>query len=231
MESNKGMVGMAVGSWLVAFAGGTLAGTLAWVLFGWSFLQGAFLGAVVFIVAGILVSWVMTRPLPKPGEVKINPPTPAANAAATKAAPINVAPAPTVAKVKPTARLAGEEELATRKGEWKYEKEATAAPKAEKKAAPKKAAAKKPTPKTEKDGRPAYLTDAPTGKADDLKKISGVGPKLEQTLNELGVWHFEQVAQFKKKDIAWVDERLRFKGRIERDDWVGQAKALAKGKS
>lgn len=229
MESNKGMVGMALGSWLVAFAGGTLAGTLAWVLFGWGFLQGVFLGGLVFIVAGILVSWVMTRPLPKPGEVKINPPTPAANAAATKAAPINVASAPTVAKVQPTARLAGEEELAARKGDWKYEKEAAPAPAAQKKAAPKKAAAKKPKAAAAPDGRPAYLSDAPTGTADDLKKISGVGPKLEQTLNELGVWHFEQVAQFKKKDIAWVDERLRFKGRIERDDWVGQAKALAKG--
>ncbi|AEI94471.1 hypothetical protein [Roseobacter litoralis] len=232
MESNKGMVGMALGSWLVAFAGGTLAGTLAWVLFGWSFLQGAFLGAVVFLVAGVLVSWVMTRPLPRPGEVKINPPTPAAKASATKAAPINVAPAPTAAQVKPTARLAGEEELASRKGDWKYEKEAAPAPAPKKKAAPKKAPAKKAAPKAAAapDGRPAYLSDAPTGTADDLKKISGVGPKLEQTLNELGVWHFEQVAQFKKKDIAWVDERLRFKGRIERDDWVGQAKALANAK-
>jgi predicted flap endonuclease-1-like 5' DNA nuclease len=57
-----------------------------------------------------------------------------------------------------------------------------------------------------------------------------VGPKLEQTLNDLGIWHYEQVASLTKTDIAWVDERLRFKGRIERDDWIGQAKALAKGK-
>ena len=56
-----------------------------------------------------------------------------------------------------------------------------------------------------------------------------MGPKLEETLNGLGIWHFDQVAALKKKDIAWVDERLRFKGRIERDDWVGQAKKLAKG--
>jgi NADH-quinone oxidoreductase subunit E len=106
------------------------------------------------------------------------------------------------------------------------------------KAPAKKAAAKKAAPKkaeaaasTADDPRPALLTDAPSGAADDLKKISGVGPKLEQTLNELGVWKYEQVAQFTAKEIAWVDERLRFKGRIERDDWVGQAKTLAEGKS
>ncbi len=68
----------------------------------------------------------------------------------------------------------------------------------------------------------------PEGKADDLKLISGVGPKLEQTLNKLGFWHFSQIAKWTKKDIAIVDDELSFKGRIERDDWVKQAKALAK---
>ncbi|MDZ7823788.1 MAG: NADH-quinone oxidoreductase subunit NuoE [Ahrensia sp.] len=70
---------------------------------------------------------------------------------------------------------------------------------------------------------------APVGKADDLKLISGVGPKLEQTLNTLGFWHFSQIAKWKKADIAIVDSELTFKGRIERDDWIAQAKALAKG--
>ncbi|KIN72998.1 ATP synthase subunit E [Sulfitobacter guttiformis KCTC 32187] len=82
----------------------------------------------------------------------------------------------------------------------------------------------------ESDTKPAVLlTSARAEGADDLKLISGVGPKLEQTLNDLGVYHFDQVAKFKKKDIAWVDARLRFKGRIERDDWMSQAKVLAKG--
>ncbi|MCO5132882.1 MAG: NADH-quinone oxidoreductase subunit NuoE [Phyllobacteriaceae bacterium] len=69
----------------------------------------------------------------------------------------------------------------------------------------------------------------PEGKADDLKMIAGVGPKLEKTLNKLGFWHFAQIAKWTKKDIAIVDDELSFKGRIERDDWVKQAKALAKG--
>lgn len=99
---------------------------------------------------------------------------------------------------------------------------------APKKAAPKKAA---PKPAAPADARPAALSDAArTEGPDDLKKISGVGPKLEETLNSLGIWHFDQVAGLTAADIAWVDERLRFKGRIERDDWVGQAKALAEGK-
>jgi NADH-quinone oxidoreductase subunit E len=67
------------------------------------------------------------------------------------------------------------------------------------------------------------------GKADDLKLISGVGPKLEKTLNGLGFWHFSQIANWTKTDVAIVDNELKFKGRIERDDWIKQAKVLAKG--
>jgi NADH-quinone oxidoreductase subunit E len=63
--------------------------------------------------------------------------------------------------------------------------------------------------------------------ADDLKKISGVGPKLEALLNEMGFWHFDQIAAWSPEQIAWVDARLKFKGRIERDDWIGQAATLA----
>ena len=63
--------------------------------------------------------------------------------------------------------------------------------------------------------------------ADDLKRISGVGPKLEATLNEMGFWHFDQIAKWGASEIAWVDSRLKFKGRIERDDWMAQVAALA----
>mgnify|MGYP000892565707 FL=1 len=59
--------------------------------------------------------------------------------------------------------------------------------------------------------------------------LKGVGPKLEKTLNDLGFWHFDQVAKWTKADIAWVDGNLKFKGRIERDGWVAQAKTLAAG--
>ncbi|MBL8575969.1 MAG: NADH-ubiquinone dehydrogenase [Mesorhizobium sp.] len=64
-------------------------------------------------------------------------------------------------------------------------------------------------------------------KVDDLKAISGVGPKLEKVLNELGVWTYAQIAGWTTEETAWVDDYLSFTGRIERDDWIGQAAALA----
>lgn len=78
--------------------------------------------------------------------------------------------------------------------------------------------------------RPEMLTAARDGKADDLKKIKGVGPKLEKTLNSMGFHHFDQLASWSADEIAWVDENLEgFKGRVTRDDWVKQAKTLAGG--
>lgn len=71
------------------------------------------------------------------------------------------------------------------------------------------------------------LFTAPEGDADDLKRISGVGPVLEQKLNALGITKFAQVAAFTAEDIAKVDDALSFKGRIERDDWLAQAAILA----
>ncbi|MBN8182764.1 NADH-quinone oxidoreductase subunit E [Roseibium aggregatum] len=76
---------------------------------------------------------------------------------------------------------------------------------------------------------PELLKKARGGKPDDLKKLKGVGPKLEATLNELGFFHFDQVASWGPQEVAWVDSRLKFKGRIERDGWIEQAKVLASG--
>ncbi len=78
-----------------------------------------------------------------------------------------------------------------------------------------------------KKGEAAAIFEAPEGEADDLKKISGVGPVIEKKLHALGIRTFEQVANFSKDDIALVDAVLSFKGRIERDDWVSQARKLA----
>jgi NADH-quinone oxidoreductase subunit E len=81
-----------------------------------------------------------------------------------------------------------------------------------------------------KDGKPEMLKKARAGGADDLKMIKGVGPKLEALLNKLGVYHFDQVAGWRKAEVSWVDEHLEgFKGRVSRDNWVSQAKTLAKG--
>ena len=89
-------------------------------------------------------------------------------------------------------------------------------PKAEpKKAAPKKTAEKKSSPKVEK---PA--------KADDLTKISGIGPVFAKRLNEEGITSYAQIAKLTKKRIAELDEKLDLKNNIENDDWPGQAKDL-----
>lgn len=64
-------------------------------------------------------------------------------------------------------------------------------------------------------------------KIDDLKAISGVGPKLETVLNGLGVWTFAQIAGWTEQEIAWVEDYLSFKGRIGRDNWIAQAAKLS----
>ncbi|MGR3812927.1 MAG: 50S ribosomal protein L21 [Cognatishimia activa] len=64
--------------------------------------------------------------------------------------------------------------------------------------------------------------------ADDLKKLSGVGPALEKKLHAAGVTSFAQIAAWGEAEIADFDEKLSFKGRIEREGWVEQAKELAK---
>ena len=76
---------------------------------------------------------------------------------------------------------------------------------------------------------PQFLSEPKDGKADNLCEIKGIGKVIDQKLKGLGVFHFEQIAQWTQKDISWVDEHLAFKGRVEREDWIGQAKLLAKG--
>jgi large subunit ribosomal protein L21 len=71
------------------------------------------------------------------------------------------------------------------------------------------------------------LTEARGGKPDNLKKIGGVGPKLESVLHENGVYHFDQISAWTEEEVAHMDERLSFKGRIARDNWIEQAKKFA----
>lgn len=74
--------------------------------------------------------------------------------------------------------------------------------------------------------KPAGL-DGPVGEKDDLKRISGVGPVLEGKLNGLGFYHFWQISRWTRAEVDWVDGYLSFKGRIDRDNWIDQAKTLA----
>ena len=102
-------------------------------------------------------------------------------------------------------------------------------------AAPKKAAKKADTKaKAETKAEAPKKAAAPkaaakSAAADDLKQLSGVGPALEKKLHSAGVTTFAQVAAWTEADVAAMDEQLSFKGRIEREGWIEQAKELAKG--
>lgn len=152
-------------------------------------------------------------------------------------------------KVTASQKLAGEEELASRHGVWRY-----SAP-----SLPQTSSGEEPivatddmapdphveiaqdVPDQDFDGdgvvegadegvRPTRLDAPREGGADDLKKIKGIGPKLEQLCNGLGFYHFDQISGWSEAEIAWVNANLKgFKGRVSRDDWVEQAKTLAAG--
>lgn len=99
-----------------------------------------------------------------------------------------------------------------------------AAPKAKAKTTRATKAKTAAAPKTDENGR---LTK-PLGTADDLKLIKGVGAVLERRLNDAGVFHFWQIAQMRKAQVDALEAVLRFPGRMVRDNWKAQARALAK---
>jgi NADH-quinone oxidoreductase subunit E len=71
------------------------------------------------------------------------------------------------------------------------------------------------------------LFSAPKGKADDLLVIKGIGPKLARTLNDLGVWHYRQIAGWTPGEVAWINRSIGFGGRVQREDWQAQATKLS----
>ncbi|MCE8008831.1 hypothetical protein [Aestuariivita sp.] len=196
-----------LGCWAVASLSGFLAAALLIVAADWTFLQSMFIAALIFFVAGALLSWLICKPLPPIGTV--NPHGAKRAVAPQPAAQSAPAQAPATAEVK-SSQLPGEAELAERKGTWSFEGSGN-------------------TSDATTESQPETLVGARDGRADNLKLLKGVGPKLEQTLNELGFFHFDQIAKWTEAEVAWVDTRLKFKGRIERDGWIEQAKILAAG--
>ncbi len=155
----------------------------------------------------------------------------AASASKAKSAVAGAKPA-----AKPKAKAAAKPKTKSASAASTGTEKATAKPAAK---AATKPAAKKPATKTAtkparkpvaKDGKPEMLKKARASGADDLKQIKGVGPKMETMLNKMGVYHFDQVSGWRAQEVKWVDENLEgFKGRVSRDEWVKQAKVLAKG--
>jgi len=197
-----------------------LFGILAAVVAGWAFtfsILGAILiGLLVALIVAIILWLGWTEPqatatatMPavstnSSATTAVGTDAVASKSSAASAAPAAVATMPTST---PTARAANE----------------VAAP-------AKPAAAKAPKAPKAAPAKPAVLAKARAGGADDLKMIKGVGPVLEKALNASGVFHFDQVAVWKKADAVWFDENVKgANGRVVRDEWVKQAKILAKG--
>lgn len=215
--------------WMIAVILGFAAFMVSLSKFGFSPLLSMLVGIVVFFLGGWqLGKYLCTAPEQSDERVEEAPVSESAPTPVTNTEP-EVSQAP-VAKtdVATTAVkssiLPGEAELAERKGSWKYEAD-TPKPKN----ATEKSVVKTDDTAAVAEKKPRAMKTPRKSGADDLKKLKGVGPKLEQTLNELGFYHFDQIAKWGSAEIAWVDARLKFKGRIERDGWIDQAKILADG--
>lgn len=247
MASRENKTECMVTCWGIAAVVGLVAMVMLYRMAEFSALQAIFTGGLIGTVLGLILMLTVCRSQTAASDLASND-KPATRYAAqaqdrrasrvastmgtdAKGEGANPAPAPAAASpaasAEPASVTTATPSVAVKAAEVKVAEAPQAAktePASEAKAEPEDAAAP-----AAKDSRPALLTAArPEGK-DDLKLISGVGPKLEQTLNDLGIYHFDQVSKWKKKEIAWVDDNLRFKGRIERDDWMAQAKILAKG--
>lgn len=74
--------------------------------------------------------------------------------------------------------------------------------------------------------RPIALERPVEGAPDDLTLIGGIGPKIQEVLNTLGIFHYDQIADWTPENVAWVDDYLSFGGRISREGWVEQAAVL-----
>ena len=177
------------GCWILAAVSGVVVLAVCLFLIELGMLASIFMGAVVFIVVGLLLGWIFCselKPLVQPNETSAAPSAP-------EPAP---APAPAAEPASVTAPVAQAPEVEA----------------------------------VEDAVRPEALSGARDGGADDLKMIKGVGPKLEIMLNELGFYHFDQIAGWSAAEVAWVNDNLKgFKGRVSRDNWVEQARKLASG--
>lgn len=173
------------------------------------------------------------KPAAKAAPANVAKATPAKPAAAKT--PASVAPAKTTS-AKPAAR-AGEKKTAAKTTAPKPVAAAAkpAAKAATPAAAPVAKATKAPSAKPAAGAKPSAgisnrLSAPRGGKADNLTRIKGIGSVNEKKLNDHGIYHFDQIAAWKRADVVAAEAYLAFDGRIAREDWIGQAKLLAKGK-
>ncbi len=207
------------GIWGVAALVGVLACVFLYMFADVGITGAIFLGAILAVIIGFVLQWRM-KGLPALGSNEAKPPapkptTPEPSPTTPEVASTPQPPASAEDVVKPTTPLPGQAELASRKGDWQYQAEDSASSGS--------------AEGTTEGIKPETLSAPRDGKADDLKEIKGIGPKLERMLNNMGFFHFDQIAALSDQEVAWVDSNIEgFKGRVSRDDWVGQARDLAR---
>ena len=221
-----------VGCWAMAAAAGLLTFIMLSTIGDYSFLPAVVLGILIFGLLGLLFNWLFCAPLPAAREKTDLSTATSDSAGADKAAADAKAQAAADKKAKAAA---------DKKVKAAADKKAKAAKtKADKTAAAKAEADTKAGEDFDGDDvreaadegtKPATLAAAREGGADDLKRIKGIGPKLEKLCNTMGFFHFDQIAAWTPDEMAWVNANLEgFKGRAKRDKWIDQAKLLAAGK-
>lgn len=239
-QKKQGLDTCVIICWILAIAGGIITGGLVFH----KYLVGIPVAIIVCIITALILSWVLRKIL---CTKKMDVTTPLSNVK-------NMATSATTDAIMTTKKAASGTVSKTKAAVKKpVTKAKTVAKKATSKVKPVAAKVKTsvksvaskvktaPASKTssvkkassaktgvKKSVKPKLFTKRPA-KVDDLKLISGVGPKLEKGLNEAGIYQFTQIAVWNKSDIELIDSRLPIKARVESDAWVKQAKILAKG--
>ena len=215
--------------WVIAAAAGLVAGAVTYVVGDFTLTKATFVGVIVMLAVGLFMGMPSSAaPL---GSKAVKPAAKAEAAAAPKPATVAAA-APAMAEAAPAAASFMSAPVAdaapakpVRAAKPKTAPAAKAAAKPAVKAAAKPAPAK--APRVKKPDGPERLSAPRRGKADDLKEIEGIGPALEKLCNELGFYHFDQIAKWSAADVDWVDANMKtFKGRIVRDKWIAQSKII-----
>ena len=224
MNNSENRRAPSLGGWVIAAGAGLVAAAVSHVLGHLSYPQSGFIGIAVFLLVGLILGMYWgSAAVADPKHTAVAQPKPAAIPAA--GAPVMSAPAmaeaaPAAFVSAPMAEAAAAPAKTPRVAKPKVEAQPLVAKAATKPAAAKVAKVKKP------DG-PARLSAPRKGKPDDLKEIEGIGPALEKLCNELGFYHFDQIAGWSDADVAWVDANMKtFKGRIVRDKWIAQSKII-----
>ncbi len=240
MKQSENKRAPSLGGWLIAAAAGLVAAAVAYVVGDFSITQSGFIGAVVFLIVGLILGmyWGPQAAIPaapavaaKPADVVQAAVAPAAAMSSTVAKAATPAPAMQTPAIAQTAAPAAFVSAPVADAAPAPAKRARVAkPKAAPAAKPVAAAKAAKAPRVAKPKAPEgplRLSAPRKGKADDLKEIEGIGPALEKLCHSLGFYHFDQVAGWSDADVAWVDANMKnFKGRIVRDKWIAQAKLI-----